>query len=111
MIEVGQEAPYILTIRNTGTEAANDVKVTATVPAQLRATDAQGPSKSALQGEKVSFEPIVLKPGEEKRYLIYVKALKAGDVRFRVEITAKELTSGPLLKEESTTIFQETPSP
>jgi uncharacterized repeat protein (TIGR01451 family) len=110
-IEVGQEAPYILTIRNTGTEAVNDLKVTATVPAQMRATDAQGPSKAALQGDKVSFESIVLKPGEEKRYLIYVKALKVGDVRFRVEISAKELTAGPLLKEESTTIFQETPSP
>jgi uncharacterized repeat protein (TIGR01451 family) len=110
-LEVNQEAPYILIIRNTGTEAANDVRVIATVPMQMQTTDAQGPSKAERQGDKVTFEPIVIKPGEEKRYLIYVRALKAGDVRFHVEITAKELTAGPLLKEESTTIFQETPMP
>jgi hypothetical protein len=88
---------------------ANDVKVTATIPAQLQSTDSQGPSKATLLGDKVSFEAIALKAGEEHRYLFYVKALKPGDVRFRVDIEAKELTAGPLREEESTTIFEETP--
>jgi uncharacterized repeat protein (TIGR01451 family) len=109
-IAVGQEVAYVLVVRNTGTDSTNDLKVTATVPAQLQATDAQGPSKANLQGDRVTFEPITLKAGEDARYLIYVKALKAGDVRFRVDIEAKELTSGPLREEESTTIFEEMPS-
>ena len=49
----------------------------------------------------------VLKAGEEIRYLIYVKALKPGDVRFRVDIEAKELTAGPVREEAGTTIFED----
>jgi hypothetical protein len=55
----------------------------------------------------VSFEAINLKAGEEARYTIYVKALKAGDVRFRMEITSNVLPAGPLLEEESTTLFED----
>jgi uncharacterized repeat protein (TIGR01451 family) len=106
-IEVGQEVAYILVVRNTGTDMANDLKVSATIPPQLQPTDAQGPSKGTIQGATVTFEPVALKAGEEHRYLFYVKALKPGDVRFRVDIEAKELTSGPLREEESTTIFEE----
>jgi predicted DNA-binding antitoxin AbrB/MazE fold protein len=57
----------------------------------------------------VEFKPLILKPGEEVRLVIHVNALKAGDVRLRVEIRAKELTAGPLIEEESTTIAEELP--
>jgi uncharacterized repeat protein (TIGR01451 family) len=107
LVEVGREVSYILEVKNTGTESVNDVKVTATIPGQLQATDAQGPSKSTIQAEKVTYQALVLKAGETIRYLIYVKALKAGDVRFRVEIEARELTAGPLREEASTTVFEE----
>lgn len=108
-VDVGREFAYVLVLKNTGTDAANDVKVTATIPAQLQSTDAQGPIKATLQGNKVIFDPIVLKAGQEVKYLIYVKAVKAGDVRFRVDIEARELTAGPLREEESTTVFEEPP--
>lgn len=106
-VEVGQEVAYVLVVKNTGTDSAGDVKVTATVPAQLQATDAQGPAKAMLQADKVTYEPVALKAGEEIRYLIYVKALKAGDVRFRVDIEAKELSAGPVREEAGTTIFED----
>lgn len=105
-VEVGQEIPYIVTIQNTGTADATEVKLTATIPVQMQATDAQGPSKATLNG-KVVFEPVTIKAGELVRFTVYVKALKPGDVRFRVDIEAKELTAGPLREEESTTIVAE----
>jgi uncharacterized repeat protein (TIGR01451 family) len=107
IVEVGREVAYVLEVKNTGTDSANDVKVTATIPSQLQATDAQGPSKSTLEADKVSYQPVVVKAGETIRYRIYTKALKAGDVRFRVVVEARELTAGPLREEASTTVFEE----
>ena len=37
--------------------------------------------------------------------MIFVKALAPGDVRFKAELSAKELTAGPIVEEESTTIY------
>jgi uncharacterized repeat protein (TIGR01451 family) len=109
-LEVGQEGEYELVVRNTGTGDATELKVTATVPAQLQVTDTQGPGKATAQEGRVSYEAVTLKAGEEVRYRIYARALKAGDVRFRVDVEAKELTAGPLREEESTTIFEDVPS-
>jgi hypothetical protein len=40
------------------------------------------------------------------RYEIFVRALRTGDVRFKVEVTADQLKAGgPVHEEESTTIY------
>src|SRR5262249_26162420 len=105
-LEVGQEGEYVLILRNTGTDSAGDVVVTAMIPDQMQATDAKGPSKESVQPDKVTFAAVALKPGEELRYSIFVKALAPGDVRFRVEITSSVLTAGPLREEASTPIIE-----
>jgi hypothetical protein len=53
------------------------------------------------------FEPLpALKPGANADYYVYVKAQRAGEVRFKVELTADQLkTGGPVREEESTTIY------
>jgi len=75
---------------------------------------ARGPSDNKLGGKSpdggqiVLFDPLpTLAPGARAEYEVYVKALKAGEVRFKVEWTADQLTSGPVRGEESTTIFPE----
>ena len=59
----------------------------------------------AAEGRQVVFEPITLQPRDEKVYEVLVKALRPGDVRFRVDLTADQLTAGPVHREESTTIY------
>ena len=103
-LDVKQEGSYEIVVRNTGTANANEVQIKAIVPKELRITDQKGPSKSKVQGGTVVFEPITLQPKKEVKFIVYVTAQKPGDVRFRVEMTAKELTSGPVAEEESTTI-------
>jgi hypothetical protein len=41
------------------------------------------------------------------RFVIRAKAKAAGDVRFKVELTSKELNSGPITEEESTTLYSD----
>jgi len=106
-IAVGQEGTYKFVVKNTGTADATEVKVTAIVPVQFQIGETKGASNARVDGDKVYFEPITLKAGQEATYTISVKALKAGDVRFRVDLEAKELASGPVREEESTTIYDE----
>jgi uncharacterized repeat protein (TIGR01451 family) len=104
-VEVGSETSYIITVRNQGTAPVTNVKISATVPEQMAVTRAVGPADNRKQGKQLLYEPLTLAAGGEVKYRIYVKALRAGDVRFKVDVTADQLTSGPVHEEESTTLY------
>ena len=54
------------------------------------------------------MEPITIEPNRDAAYEVFVKANKAGDLRFKVDMTADQLTSGlPVRREEATTVFSE----
>lgn len=105
-VEVGGETAYAITVLNQGTEAATRVVVTAEVPTQMTLVRATGPAEYRQDGAKVVFAPLTLQARQEARFRITVKALQAGDVRFRAELTADQLTGGPVRQEESTTIYR-----
>lgn len=112
-LEVKQVGRYDITIRNTGTGDAHDVRLKAVVPGEMKITDVQGAVKNKIVGQTVIFEPITLGAGKQTECTIHVTAKKPGDVRFQIELEAKELTAGPLREQESTTIFDQegTPNP
>jgi hypothetical protein len=82
----------------------------ATVPEQMTVMRAAGASDNRKDGQKITYEPLTLAAGGEARFRIEVKAERPGDVRFKVELTADQLTAGPVQQEESTTIFAVLPS-
>jgi uncharacterized repeat protein (TIGR01451 family) len=104
-IEVGGETTYTITVQNQGMVAATKIVITALVPEQLEVKAAKGPAKYQLDGQRVVFESITLEPHKEAIYEVSVKARRAGDVRFKVELTADQLPGGPVRREESTTIY------
>ncbi len=108
-IEVGTATAYKVTVRNQGTTPATHVRIVATVPNQLEVTRAAGSANFRKEGQKITYEPITLEPAGEARYRIEVKAVRAGDVRFKVELTADQLTAGPVQQEESTAIYAALP--
>jgi uncharacterized repeat protein (TIGR01451 family) len=110
-VDVGREFSYVVVVRNTGTADATNVQLTATVPEQTEVTDTSGPGEARRDGRKVTFKPLTLKPGQEALYRIFVVARRPGDGRFRAELSADQLTSGPIHEEESTTIYQERAGP
>jgi uncharacterized repeat protein (TIGR01451 family) len=106
-VEVGGQTSYPITVRNTGFARVTNVRIKADVPNELVVTQVESPvgSNHHQEGQVVTFDGINLEPGQEARYQVSVRAVKAGDVRFRVEMTADQLTSGkPVLREASTTI-------
>jgi uncharacterized repeat protein (TIGR01451 family) len=109
-VEVGGVTTYTITVRNPGSTAATNVRVTAQIPVQMELTRAAGMSDHRRDGPKVAFNPITLEAGSEGRFQIEVKAARPGDVRFKVELTADQLTGGPVQQEESTTIYAASPT-
>jgi uncharacterized repeat protein (TIGR01451 family) len=109
-VEVGGTTGYTITVRNPGSKPATNVRIAATVPDQEEVTRAAGASDNRKEGRRILYEPLTLQAGGEALYYVEVKALRPGDVRFRVELTADQLTGGPVQQEESTTIYAVLPS-
>jgi uncharacterized repeat protein (TIGR01451 family) len=105
--EIGKQVSYHVEVENTGNLPANQVQIKAFIPEEMEVLGATGPTKfktEKLKGTVLTFEKIeALQPGKTEVFNIEVKAVKSGDVRFRVELTSLALQQ-PVLEEESTTI-------
>ncbi len=104
-VEVGGDTQYNIIIRNQGSAPTTNIRITAFVPPELAVSRVQGPTDHTKEDGKIVFEPLNLPPMKDTIYRVYVRALRAGDVRFRVEMTADQLSAGPLREEESTNIY------
>lgn len=109
-VEVGGQTSYDITVRNPGSNPATRVQIVATVPEQMTVVRAAGASDHHKDGQRILYDPLTIPPGGEARFRVDVKAERPGDVRFKVELTADQLTAGPVQQEESTTIFATLPS-
>jgi uncharacterized repeat protein (TIGR01451 family) len=109
-VEVDSPTMYTIRVMNQGALEVTDVQVFATLPEQMQFVSAKGPTAYKSEGPQVVFEALPsVPPKKEVHYEITVKAVRAGDVRFKVDVTAKQLPSGPLHREESTTIYADIP--
>jgi uncharacterized repeat protein (TIGR01451 family) len=116
-IPVGGATTYPILIRNTGTAAVTNLRLRAIIPDALTLTRAKAPVNHNLgepiQGAAVLvFDPLPrLEPGAQADYLIFVQGAKPADVRFRIEMRADQLESGPVIEEESTRVYPEDNGP
>jgi uncharacterized repeat protein (TIGR01451 family) len=103
--QVGGKVAYKITVTNTGTLPGSQVVITATVPPQMQVVHTDGPTKARIDGQKVIFAPVDgPAPRQTLTYSVEVQAVREGDVRFQVELTANTLVA-PVIKQESTNIL------
>jgi uncharacterized repeat protein (TIGR01451 family) len=104
-IEVGGETTYEIRVVNQGSKAATNIQLRAELPAELKAVEAQGPTRYELQGQLVEFEPLArLAPKADTTYRLRVQGLAAGDLRVQVQLKTDEMQT-PVTKEESTHVY------
>ncbi len=110
-IEVGERTEYAITVSNTGSLPGSGIQVVCEVPAQLQVLGAS-PGGYRLDGQKVVFPPLptMLDPGRAVQYRIAVLAVKAGDARFRAELSSSILKQ-PVVKEHSLTVSEHQNTP
>jgi uncharacterized protein DUF11 len=106
-IEVGADTSYEIRVSNTGTKTENDIKIVCTIPDKMQFKAAQGPTRYQEQGKEVVFEPLAkLAPRADAIFRVSVKALAAGDVRFKTSLTSSTLIE-PVMETESTKIYND----
>jgi len=102
-VPVGTNETYVITVLNQGSAFDTNIVVTCTLPAEQQFVSASGPTKEAVEGQTVTFAPLKsLDPKATATYKVVVKALKAGDVRFKISLTSDQLKAPPVEETEST---------
>jgi uncharacterized repeat protein (TIGR01451 family) len=108
-IEVGGDTAYEIRITNTGSKTETDIKLICTIPEKMEFKNAQGPCKCKEEGKVIVFDARPkLAPRADAIFRVNVKALQAGDVRFKASITSTNLVE-PVLEMEATRIYSDAP--
>jgi uncharacterized repeat protein (TIGR01451 family) len=109
----GREFTYLIRVVNTGGAPDRRVSVVLTMPPELQVIrfGTHGPPSTNFQetGQTVRFTPVdTIEPDPEKplEYRIRVRALRAGDVRLRAELSSENLRQAEVV-EETTTVFSQ----
>jgi uncharacterized repeat protein (TIGR01451 family) len=115
-VEVGGQTSYKIVVVNQGSAPLTNIHVNVLVPLELTMLRTTGPTEPGLklpeptaEGQPVAFPPLKeLKAGERQTFEVFTQAVKPGDARFRVVLTADQLQmGGPVVWEESTQVFSE----
>ncbi len=110
-VEVGKNEIYTITATNQGSQAGKNVKIVVTLEenAELVNTDGSA-TKGTAAGKVITFEALPTlapAPGPNNKavWKVVVKAVKEGDVRFKVTMTEDGLTR-PVEETEATNFYK-----
>lgn len=104
-VKIGEETAYNISVKNQGTAPATSVTLTGILPPELEFVEAVGSTEATASGQNVKFGTIEsLPPGEVASWQLRVRAARAGDVRFRLEMNSDYLDS-PVVEVEPTRLF------
>lgn len=104
-IEVGGETTYRITVSNQGSKEATGVMLAATLSEGMKVLDAEGPTRFAVTGRSVQFQPLAAVPPKgESTFRIRVQCLAPGDHRCHVQLATDDMRT-PVTKEEGTRVY------
>jgi uncharacterized repeat protein (TIGR01451 family) len=107
LIEVGAETTYEVRVANTGSKTETDIKLVAVLPDKMEFKNVVSPVPHHVEGKSIIFDPIdKLMPRAEATVKITVKALEAGSIRFKAQVSSANLVE-PVLKMEPTRIYSD----
>ena len=105
-ILVGDVETYVITVTNQGSAADTNIKIQAELEDTMEFVSAGGVTTGSFAGGKVTFAPLAsLAPKAQAIWEVKVKAVKSGDVRFRVIMNTDQLTR-PVEETEATNFYK-----
>ncbi len=104
-LEVGGTGTYRIVATNQGSAPSTNIKITCSLEENVEYVSSNGATRGTLQNGGVHFAELdALEAGQRATWLVHVKAVKKGDVRFRTMLETDQLTR-PVEETESTTIY------
>ena len=92
-LAVGEVETYVITVTNQGSAPGTNIKVVCPLEKTQKYVSGRGTTAVTAKGNIVTCAPCkVLKPRAKAVWYIKVKALKAGDVRFKAIMTSDQLS-------------------
>ncbi len=105
-IEVGKNETYVITVTNQGSANDTNILIKAVLEDSMEFVSASGATSGQHSGGTVTFAPLPsLAPKAKATWRVTVKAVKAGDVRFKVIMDSDQLTRD-VQETEATNFYQ-----
>ncbi len=105
-VEIGNVEIYVITATNQGSMADTNIQIVCTLEEEQQYLRSSGATSGRVQGNQVIFAPLrSLAPKQKATWRVTVKALKPGDVRFKVTMNTDELNR-PVEETEATNLYQ-----
>lgn len=101
-IEVGGQETYVIVATNQGSAVGTNITITCTLEDSQSYVSGSGVTAATASGKVIKFAPLPsLAPKAKAEWRVVVKAAKAGDVRFAVQLESNQLER-PVNETEST---------
>ena len=105
-IEVGNNETYVITVTNQGSAPDTNIQIVCELEEQEEYVSSSGVTQGSAAGRTITFAPLAsLAPKARATWQVVVKAVGAGDVRFKVIMNTDQLTR-PVQETESTHLYQ-----
>lgn len=95
---------YRIKVTNQGDKADTNIRFVVTLPDEMDYADSRAAVQPQVQGKTITITIPRIEPKGSETIEIQAKALSAGDVRFKVEMTSDQLTS-PVMETEATQLY------
>lgn len=105
-VEIGNSTTYVITATNQGSVPGTNITITCTWEDKQQYVTSNGVTTGSVEGNTIRFVPLAsLAPGFEATWQVVTKAVKPGDVRFRVRMNTGEFER-PVAETEATNLYQ-----
>lgn len=107
VVAIGDQVSLRLNLKNDGTAPASNVRASFEIPAGLTFTNASGPGRYEVVGNRILFEPVANLPtNTEKAYDIVLTAAEAGTTKVKVMLESADYEE-PIQIEEPVRILDD----
>ena len=105
-VKIGASTTYVISVTNQGSAAATNVRIVCILENNVQYVSSAGATAGSIEGQIVKFFPLSsLEPKAKAAWRVFVRAVKPGDVRFKVVLNVDQLTR-PVEETESTHLYE-----
>ena len=105
-VELGNRTTYMIAATNQGSSLGTNIRIVCALEDNEQYVSSSGATRGTVEGNTITFAPLrSLAPKAKATWRVVVKAVKSGDVRFKVTMNTDQLTR-PVEETEATHLYE-----